>query len=56
MYPRSMLVLPQAGVCADGFLFLMEDALQRHAAGGEQQQQQRRSDLDLSASVSFHAA
>ena len=41
MYPRSFPVLPQVGVCAVGFLFLMEEELQRRAAGGEQQRQPR---------------
>ena len=36
MYSRSFLVLPQAGICSETFLFFMEEELQRRAAGGEQ--------------------
>ena len=53
MYLRSILVLPQAGVCSETFLFLMEEELHRRAAGGEQQQQPRAPRFDVSAALRF---
>ena len=52
-YRRSFLVLPQAGICADSFLFHVEEDLQRRTAGGEQQQQPRATQCDVSAALRF---
>ena len=49
-------MLPQTGVCADGFLFLLEEGLQRRSADGTQQQQQRAFDFDVLAAVRFKDA
>ena len=46
-------MLPQAGVCSETFLFLMEEELHRRAAGGEQQQPPRAIDFDVSAASRF---
>ena len=53
MYRRSFLALPQAGICADSFLFPVEEELQRRTAGGEQQQQPRATRFDVSAALRF---
>ena len=53
MYRRSFLALPQAGICADSFLFPVEEELQRRMAGGEQQQQPRAPCFDVSAALRF---
>ena len=53
MYRRSFLALPQAGICADSFLFPVEEELQRRMAGGEQQQQPRAPRFDVSAALRF---
>ena len=51
MYRRSFLALPQAGICADSFLFHVDGGLQRRTASGEQQPPPRAIDVDVSAAL-----